>query len=489
MLPAVAATAPTPAPAPASPGDALAPAAGADDDPGVLLIFPQSGGAGTATGDARRIDLAGGGARGERPWLVKVMLGLLYAIIAVICLYIARHYAFTLNRLHGVQRHPYLDIDTAAWPAVTVLIPAHNEEKVISAILNALLEVDYPAGKLHILPIDDRSRDRTGEIVDAFAASHPDRVRPFHRRSRPGGKAAALRDAMELVETEIALVFDADYIPGRGLIKQLVAPFFDPEVGAVMGRVVPHNVDENLLTRLLDLERSGGYQVDQQARMNLGLVPQYGGTVGGVRKGALVHAGGWRSDTLAEDTDATFRLLRRGWKTVYQNRSECYEQVPSAWPVRLRQVLRWARGHNQALAAHGLPLLLNRRTSLRERLDGFALLNVYLMSPILLLGWLLGVVLWYLGETRPGLIVILAVTSYSTVGNFATFFEVTAAAYLDGSRERIRLLPFVLLGFLVSLLAVTADSFLQLLPRWRREVRWHRTEHADNFNGEENGWE
>ena len=51
------------------------------------------------------------------------------------------------------------------------------------------------------------------------------------------------------------LVFDADYLPGTGLVKQLIAPFFDPEVGAVMGRVVPINVGSNLLTRLLDLER------------------------------------------------------------------------------------------------------------------------------------------------------------------------------------------------------------------------------------------
>ena len=71
-----------------------------------------------------------------------------------------------------------------------------------------------------------------------------------------------------------------------GLLKQLVAPFFDPEVGAVMGRVVPVNSGANLLTRLLDLERSGGYQVDQQARMNMNLMPQYGGTVGGVRLSA-----------------------------------------------------------------------------------------------------------------------------------------------------------------------------------------------------------
>lgn len=419
-----------------------------------------------------------------RPWWHVAMLAALYAVILAVCVYIVRHYLFAINRLHGAQRHPYLDLDTADWPAATVLVPAHDEEGVIADILGALLDVDYPPDRLRILAIDDRSRDATGEILDRFAAQHPDRVRVFHRREGMPGKAAALQDAMALVETDIALVFDADYIPGRGLIKQLVAPFFDPEVGAVMGRVVPHNTGQNLLTRLLDLERAGGYQVDQQARMNLRLVPQYGGTVGGVRAGALRSVGGWRVDALAEDTDATFRLLRAGWKTVYQNRSECYEQVPDRWPVRLRQVLRWARGHNQALAAHAWKLPGNRRLTWRERLDGWLLLHVYLMSPVLLLGWLLGVTLWYLGETRPGLIVILAVTSYSTLGNFAIFFEIAAAARLDGTRARIRLLPLIMPGFLVMLLAVTGDTLRQVVPRFRnRELLWHRTEHRNNYNG------
>jgi cellulose synthase/poly-beta-1,6-N-acetylglucosamine synthase-like glycosyltransferase len=424
--------------------------------------------------------------RSPRPWYIVAMLYPLYAILLLICVYIARHYLFTLSRLHGRQRHPYLDIDTADWPEVTVLVPAHNEEPVISDILTALLDADYPLGRLRVLPINDRSSDRTGEIIDEFARLHPGIVLPFHRRQGAPGKAAALKDAMVLVGTDIALVFDADYIPGRGLIKQLVAPFFDPEVGAVMGRVVPHNVGQNLLTRLLDLERSGGYQVDQQARMNLGLVVQYGGTVGGVRRRALESVGGWRIDTLAEDTDATFRLLRGGWKTVYQNRSECYEQVPATWPQRMRQLMRWARGHNEALWAHGGALWTCGRTSFRERLDGWLLLNVYLLSPILLLGWLLAMILWYLGETRPGLIVILIVTSYSALGNFAVFFEVSAASYLDGSRARVRLLPLTMLGFLVGLFAVSRETLAQLLwARRGRHVRWHKTEHPHNLNGGE----
>src|SRR6202050_5115201 len=299
------------------------------------------------------------------------MLYSLIAIVVLIFVYTARHYFFTLNRLFGFQRHPYIDIDTADWPKVTILVAAHNEEKVMLHILTALMSVNYPKEKMVVVPVNDRSTDRTREIIDRFCEDYPGRIRPFHRSGGKSGKAAALKDAMELVETEAILIFDADYIPGSGLIKQLVAPFFDPEVGGVMGRVVPLNVGTNLLTRLLDLERSGGYQVDQQARMNLHLVPQHGGTVAGVRLSALREIGGWNENSLTEHTDLTYRLLLNGWQTVYQNRSECYEEVPENWPVRIRQIMRWAKGHNQALAAYGFHLLFGRhRATLRERVTG-----------------------------------------------------------------------------------------------------------------------
>ena len=216
--------------------------------------------------------------------LLDLLEYLLYLVVLVVCVYAARHYFFTLNRLFGFQRHPYIDIDTAEWPRVTVIVPAHNEGQVIRNALEALLDVNYPADRLTIMPLNDRSTDTTRQIIDDFAARFPERIRPLHRYTGTPGKAAALKWAMEFVDTPLLLVFDADYIPGRGLIRQLVAPFFDPEVGAVMGRVVPLNIGSAMLTRLLDLERCGGYQIDQQARMNLGLIPQFGGTVGGLRE-------------------------------------------------------------------------------------------------------------------------------------------------------------------------------------------------------------
>jgi len=408
-----------------------------------------------------------------------MLLGVFTAVVVLICIYTIRHYCFTVSRLVGQQRHPYVDVDTAEWPAVTVLIAAHNEEAVVGDILTALLEVDYPAEKLAIVPVNDRSVDRTREIIDSYVARHPGRITPFHRTGGKPGKAAALKDAMAYVNTEIMLVFDADYVPGKALIRELVAPFFDPEVGSVMGRVVPLNVGKKLLTRILDLERSGGYQVDQQARMNLHFVPQYGGTVAGIRKSALDEIGGWNENTLAEDTDLTYRMLLAGWKTVYENRAECYEEVPERWPVRVRQIMRWAKGHNQAMVGYSAALLRSRNVSWWERFDGLLLLGVYMMAPVLLLGWLLAIVLFYLGAPVGGGMAVLGLAAFTTLGNFAAFFEIAAAARLDGSRARIQLLPLTFLGFTVSAICVSRAAWQQVAASLRgQEMVWHKTERS-----------
>jgi cellulose synthase/poly-beta-1,6-N-acetylglucosamine synthase-like glycosyltransferase len=245
---------------------------------------------------------------------------------------------------------------------------------------------------------------------------------------------------------------------------------------------VPLNVSKNLLTRFLDLERSGGYQVDQQARMNLHLVPQYGGTVGGVRMCALRHVGDWDEQTLAEDTEMTYRMLLAGWKTVYQNRSECYEEVPENWYSRIRQLKRWARGHNHVTNKYALALLQSKRVSLFEKIDGLLLLGVYVMSLLIVLGWALAITLFFLGEQMMyGVIAILAVTSYGALGNFAAFFEIAAALRLDGRRQAISLLSINIFNFLVSLVATARATFSPLLPGdvdkktfWEKTERFHR---------------
>jgi cellulose synthase/poly-beta-1,6-N-acetylglucosamine synthase-like glycosyltransferase len=278
---------------------------------------------------------------------------------------------------------------------------------------------------------------------------------------------------------DMIMVFDADYLPSRGLLKHLAVPFLDPVVGAVMGRVVPQNAGSNLLTRVLDLERAGGYQVDQTARQNIGAVPQYGGTVGGIRLSALADAGGWHDDVLAEDTDLTFRLLLSGWKTIYLNKAECYEEVPESWAVRARQIGRWAKGHNQALVRHLWPLIKSPKLDVMEKLDGAALLGVYMMSPLLLLSWALVLILFYAesGFALGGALAVLSVISCAAFGNSAAFFQVAVASHLDGKREGIKLLPFMMVGFLVSSVSISLATWqLFITDRlFKRALNWDKT--------------
>lgn len=413
----------------------------------------------------------------QRP--ISVLLAMALGLIALVMLvYGIRQTVFSVQRMWGVQRYPYAGIEQAQWPQVTVFIAAHNEEKVIADSMRSLLQTDYPAERIQVVVVNDRSTDRTAAIVDAQVKAHPGRLVAFHRRGGKPGKAAALQDAMRHAVGDIALIFDADYTPGPGLVRQLVTPFLDPEVGAVMGRVVPRNVSTNLLTRMLDMERAAGYQVDQQARMNLHAVPQYGGTVGGVRISAVQAVGGWRDDVLAEDTDITIRLLIGGWKTVYNNEAACYEEVPEEWSVRLRQVHRWAKGHNQVLLGQAWRLASSRAVSLRERLDGLLLLNIFLMQPLLLLGWVIAVGLYYMNAAEaltlfiPGTLLVV----YSALGGFSAFLQMVYALLIDGQGRRIRLLPWQLLSFVVCMPVVSSALWASVSERFtKKELVWNKT--------------
>ena len=104
--------------------------------------------------------------------VLSTMAALLAMIIVVMMVYATRHGVLTLNRLLGHQRHPYLDIDQADWPLITVFIAAHNEEQVIAGCLQALLDTNYPLDRLKVVPVNDRSTDGTRAIIDDWVGRY-----------------------------------------------------------------------------------------------------------------------------------------------------------------------------------------------------------------------------------------------------------------------------------------------------------------------------
>jgi len=418
--------------------------------------------------------------------------------VSVLTVYSIRHFLFTLNRLFSEQRIYYQDIIDSDLKKITVMIPMHNEEKVAeqildlliagaypydeddidpSKILDLLVAADYPHEKLEVIPINDFSSDETRRILDEYALRYPI-IKPLHRYEGERGKPAALNEGMKVATGEIIIVFDADYLPPKGILKDITMSFNDPEIGAVMGRVVPVNTQINFLTRLLDLERTGGYQVDQQARYNMKLIPQYGGTVGGFRKDVVMSYGGFDTRILAEDTELTFRLLINGWKVIYANRAECYEEAPETWDVRARQIRRWSRGHNQVLFRYLWSVLTSNYLSGKEKIDGVLLLFVYTIPLILLLAIFDCLALFFLGEMQimAGIIAFVFVGAYNTFGNFAPFYQIGIASLLDGAKSRVLLLPMLLFNYFFNTYFIAIGFFEALVDKVTgRSARWIKT--------------
>ena len=405
-------------------------------------------------------------------------------VIFVMLIYATRHFVFTINRFQSHQRMYYNDIVATRMKMISVLVPMHNEELVLEEALEALLKCDYDRDMMEIIPINDNSTDRTKEMLDEYHRKY-EFIRPLHRDCPDRGKPVGLNDAMELARGEIIIVFDADYRPAKNLLKQLAITFEDPEVGAVMGRVIPYNANKNILTRLINIERSGGYQVDQQARYNMRLIPQYGGTVGAFRKDVMMEMGGFDTSVLAEDTDLTFRMYLRGWKVMYANSAECYEEAPESWTVRARQIRRWARGHNQVLFRELFPLLLSDKMTPREKFDGALLLLIYAVPVILLFGHITSYILFFMGDMNifSGWWVLLFIGSYCSFGNFAPFYEIGVALTLDGVKGEVFLLPLMLFNFYFYLWAITQgffDAIWDILTK--RKVVWAKTSRFNKKN-------
>ena len=416
--------------------------------------------------------------------VIFILKAYLLIFIVIVTLYMARHFIFTFNRLFGRQKLYYQDLIDQDIPFITVIIPMHNEELVAEQILNRLLSSDYLEEKMEIIPVNDHSKDRTAEIIDTYAKRYS-HIKPLHRLSdeEKRGKAHSLNDAMAISKGEIIVVFDADYQPPNGIIRELVIGFKDPEVGAVMGRVLVENCGTNLLTMMLELERSGGYQVDQQARYNLDLIPQYGGTVGAYRKQVVVDMGGFDPQVLAEDTELTYKMYLNGWHVAYANRAECYEEMPESWSARARQIRRWARGHNQVMFKYLVPLIGSRYLNLRKKVDGLLLIFIYMLPTLLFFGILSSVVLFLSGnlEIFGGLIFLLFIVSLGAFGNFAPFFQIGVANFIDGRTRALRLIPMFAFNFVFYMLYVSLgfwdavkDVFRKDEPEWAKTERHQR---------------
>ncbi|HEY3281947.1 MAG TPA: glycosyltransferase, partial [Armatimonadota bacterium] len=236
-------------------------------------------------------------------------------------------------------------------PAVSVLIAAYNEAKVIKTTVEALLRSDYP--NLEVIVVDDGSKDGTARVVEEAFAQEP-RLRVFHQEN--GGKASALNRAIAAASGEVFVMMDADTLFAPDTVSKLVRHFSDPRVGAVAGNAKVGN-PVNLLTRWQSVEYITSQNFDRRAYDILNGIPVVPGSVGAWRREAVEKAGGYLGDTLAEDTELTFRVRMLGYRIRTESHAYAYTEAPTSLGNLARQRYRWAFGTLQTLWKHRGALL------------------------------------------------------------------------------------------------------------------------------------
>jgi cellulose synthase/poly-beta-1,6-N-acetylglucosamine synthase-like glycosyltransferase/peptidoglycan/xylan/chitin deacetylase (PgdA/CDA1 family) len=245
------------------------------------------------------------------------------------------------------RKRPYAD--PTYQPAVAVLIPAYNEEKVIERTVRSVLDSEYPS--LRVIVIDDGSQDATREVCREVFRKEIGEGRVTVLSKSNSGKADALTLGLEYVTEEIFVGIDADTIVAPDAIRQLVPHFADPRVAAMAGNAKVGN-RVNLWTRWQALEYITSQNFERRALDTLNAVSVVPGAIGAWRTPAVRAVGGYHHDTVAEDADLTMALLQAGYRVNYEDRALAYTEAPTTASGLMRQRFRWSFGIMQAVWKH-----------------------------------------------------------------------------------------------------------------------------------------
>ncbi|XP_040383592.1 probable xyloglucan glycosyltransferase 2 isoform X2 [Oryza brachyantha] len=250
-----------------------------------------------------------------------------------------------------IEGDPFREGSGYRHPMVLVQIPMCNEKEVYEQSISAACRLDWPREKFLIQVLDDSSDESIQLLIKAEVSkwSHQGvNIVYRHRVLRTGYKAGNLMSAMScdyVKDYEFVAIFDADFQPSPDFLKKTI-PHFEgnPELGLVQARWSFVNKDENLLTRLQNINLCFHFEVEQQVNGVFLNFFGFNGTAGVWRIQALEESGGWLERTTVEDMDIAVRAHLNGWKFIFLNDVKVLCELPESYEAYRKQQHRWHSG-------------------------------------------------------------------------------------------------------------------------------------------------
>ncbi len=236
------------------------------------------------------------------------------------------------------MREKNMPLQTGFEGRVSILVPAYNESVNIIRTVESLLKQDHK--NFEVIVIDDGSTDETYQRCKTTFADE-DRVKVFTKPN--GGKASALNYGIAQSDSEVLVCIDADTQLKKDALSLLTQSITEENIAAVAGNVKVGN-EVNMITKWQSIEYITSQNFDRRAFHLLNCITVVPGAIGAFRKSALLEAGGFTSDTLAEDCDLTMRFHKLGYRIVNCNKAISYTEAPETFQQFIKQRFRWSFG-------------------------------------------------------------------------------------------------------------------------------------------------
>lgn len=275
---------------------------------------------------------------------MAVIIGLIYLTAATL-------YLLVLAVAYFVVPEPTASVSTRK-NRFAMLIPANDEEILISRLCESLLSLDYPPSKREIFVIADNCSDRTAEVCSNYPVTVLVRDDPSQR-----GKGFALRWALEripLSEFDAACIVDADNVVAPSLLTELNAMINQGE-RAIQCYNSVENRGDSWFTELLFVSRTIGNLLYHHAKYKLGLSSYLMGNGICFRTDLLMQKG-WTAFTEGEDWEYYAQLIEDRVRIGFAVNARVYHQESRSLDQATSQRMRWASGRFRVARTLGLRL-------------------------------------------------------------------------------------------------------------------------------------
>ena len=245
--------------------------------------------------------------------------------------------------------------------SITVIIPAHNEEKYIQSSIKSVIDATFNGPK-EIIIIDDGSKDSTAEIASRYAKGNIRLIRTKH-----SGKSASINKALKLAKGELIAIVDGDSCIHKNALLEMKDELERDEIVGVCGVVKVKNRNK-LLCMWVHIEQLFGSLIRLLfSKVNANIVTP--GALSMYIKKNLLELGGFSTSGYSEDVDIAIRLIRKGHKISFTEKAVTETNMPYDIKGFFRQRKRFARGainilkkhmkmNNTIIDLYTLPLLL-----------------------------------------------------------------------------------------------------------------------------------